>query len=353
MFSLLILTLSLFSLEEKVGQLLVVHFPGEVYNESAEKLIREVHVGGIIYYNWANGLHSPEQIRALSSSLQKQAKIPLFIAVDQEGGRIVRLKKGFTPFPSNAVFGEIDDSHLVEQCAYLSAQEASEVGFNLILAPVVDIVPKEGPSAIGDRSYGSSPDKVARLARSALSGYKRGGVISCLKHYPGIGSSHIDSHLDLPVTTTDDRMLYQLLLPHSQMVMTGHVLATSLDTTHCATLSKTILQNHLRPQFDGVIISDSLVMEGVLKQYNTVSDVAIAALDAGCDLLILGGRHLHGASKELSPDDVITIHKDIVDAVRTHRLDPSQIDRSFERILKLKQPGQTYLSLNTEGSDPE
>lgn len=143
-------------LEEKVGQLLMVHFHGEVANEEARILIQETGVGGIIYYNWSNGLSSPEQVRALSEDLQKMipGKIPLLIATDQEGGVVARLAKGFTLFPGNRALGETGDSGLAKSAALAMGQELQAVGINMNLAPIVDINSNPRNPVIGIRSFG-------------------------------------------------------------------------------------------------------------------------------------------------------------------------------------------------------
>lgn len=132
------------SLEEKVGQILMVHFHGEVANDDAKILVQDAKVGSIIYYNWSNGLISPAQVQGLSAGLQQLAKenripIPLLIAADQEGGVVARLQSGFTSFPGNRALGETSDPNLAELSALAMGQELQAVGINMNLAPVVDV----------------------------------------------------------------------------------------------------------------------------------------------------------------------------------------------------------------------
>ena len=344
--------LSQLSLDEKVGQILMVHFQGENANENARILVEDVKVGGIIYYNWSNGLHSPQQVENLSANLQKLVKnnrlpLPLLIAADQEGGRVCRLKNGFTPLPSNQTLGLTGDSEIAEAYAELAGQELLAVGINMNLAPVVDVNCNSHNSVIGDRSYGDNPEIVLAFGEKAVSGYKKAGIISTLKHFPGHGDVGVDSHVDLPVVnkTLDELMQVELfsfagLASSADAIMTAHILVPALDPENCATLSNKTL-TYLRQElgFQGVIISDSLVMKGVLKKCQTIDKAAIQALVAGCDMLILGGKLLieGNVSQEITPSDVQRIHSSIVDAVKTGRVTQERLDDAVDRVLKLKR----------------
>lgn len=340
------------SLEEKIGQLLIVHFHGESANEDAKTLIQTVHVAGFIYYNWANGLHSPQQVRELSHGLQKIAEanrlpIPLYIAVDQEGGPVARLTQGFTLFPSNQAVGLSQNPYLAKDNALAMGTEMSAVGINLNLAPVVDINSNPKNPIIGPRSFGETPDIVISFAKCALDGYHQADIMTTLKHFPGHGDVSVDSHIDLPVLKKSKAELEKMeLLPfialagHTEMIMTAHILVEGLDPEHCTTLSKPSL-DYLRQQigFKGVIVSDSLVMEGVLKNGLSVDEAAIRAVEAGCDLLILGGKQLIGSeiSLELNTADVQRIHHALCDAERKGRLSMERIDEAVQRNLDLKR----------------
>lgn len=336
------------SLEQKVGQLLIVHFPGKEVNEEARILVQEVGVGGIIYYEWANGLESPQQVQNLSNGLQKQAEIPLFISADQEGGRVARLKAGFTVFPGNGALGRIDDPRLSELCAYAMGKEMRAVGVNLNFAPVVDVNCNEKNPVIGNRSFGASTQKVTEHGKSALKGYKRAHVLTTLKHFPGHGDVTSDSHESLPVVSKSREALkamelypFEQLAPFADMIMTAHILVPALDANNCATLSGPILKDLLRSElgFQGIIISDSLIMEGVLSQCRNLEEAALRAFNAGCDMIILGGRQLVGQRMhyELTVQDVKRIHQFLVDAVKKKFISEAELDASVERILLLKE----------------
>lgn len=351
------------SLEEKVGQLLMVHFNGEVANEDAKTLVQKVRVGGIIYYNWANGLDSPQQISNLSLNLQELAQqnrfpIPLFIAVDQEGGVVTRLTKGFTIFPGNKALGMTGDPKLGEYSAFAMGQELRAVGVNLNLSPVVDVNNNFLSPVIGIRSFGYSVDKVISFARNAMLGYGRAGIITSLKHFPGHGDVEIDSHEDLPVLNKTKEQLEKMeLLPFEELanqadiIMTAHLMVPAFDSKNCATLSKNTL-NYLRREigFEGVIMTDSLVMEGLLKNCASVDDAAIRALNAGCDILLLGGKQMIGsdARLELTVADVQRVHAALINAVRNGVISEERLNQAVQRILDLKKRYALPMAMQNE-----
>lgn len=351
------------SLEEKVGQLLMVHFHGEIANEEARSLIQDTKVGGIIYYNWSNGLHSPQQVQILSAGLQKFAQknripIPLFIATDQEGGVVARLTQGFTIFPGNKALGMTGDSNLAEAAACAMGRELRVVGVNMNLAPVIDVNSNPRNPSIGIRSFSDHSEAVIDFGKKALKGYKEAQMMMTLKHFPGHGDVDMDSHEDLPIVHKSiEKLEQEELLPFAQLasssdaIMTAHILIPALDPENCATLSEKIL-TYLKNKigFQGVIITDSLVMEGVLKKYDTVDEVAIRALNAGCDILLLGGKQLIGehANFELTVGDIQRIHHSIVNAVRSGRISEARLNQAVEKILKLKKDYFHSKTLDTQ-----
>lgn len=338
------------SLEEKVGQILMVHFQGETINDDAKILIQEAKVGSIIYYNWSNGLTSPAQVQALSAGLQQLAKenripIPLLITADQEGGVVARLQSGFTSFPGNKALGETSDPNLAKLSALAMGQELQAVGINMNLAPVVDVNNNPRNPIIGVRSFGESPEIVVAFAEKALDGYRQAKIIATLKHFPGHGDTEVDSHEDLPIVRKSIEELEKIeLFPFMQLsriapvIMTAHLLVPALDVDHCSTLSaKTLSYLRNKIGFQGVIITDSLVMQGVLKKCQTVDEAAVKALNAGCDILLLGGKQLVGEHNvELTVDDVKRIHSFLVKAVQENRISEERLNQAVDRVLALK-----------------
>lgn len=356
-------SVEMMTLEEKIGQVLVVHFNGKIANEEARTLVQKVCVGGFIYYNWANGLDSPEQVLNLSKSLQvlssqNRMPIPLFISIDQEGGLVARLTNGFTIFPGNRALAMTGNYELAEQSAFAMGQELNAVGVNFNLSPVVDVNCNPHNPVIGIRSFGNSTDMVVPYAANAIQGYQRAGIITCLKHFPGHGDVEVDSHQDLPVINKSKQELQKVeLIPFEKLssladtIMTAHVIIPSIDPLNCATLSKSVL-DILRNEigFKGIIISDSLVMEGLLKNCSSVDDAAIKAFNAGCDVLILGGKQLVGAhaNLELTVADVERVHTSLVNAVKAGLISETKLNEAVQRILNLKEKYNVYAFENSK-----
>lgn len=353
------------SIEEKVGQLLMVHFNGHEANEEARRLIEEAHVGGFIYYNWANGLDSPAQVRRLSEGLQRLAwgtshGIPLFLAVDQEGGRVCRLVEGFTRFPGNGVIGRTCKPEFALAAALAVGRELMAVGVNVNLAPVVDINSNPDNPIIGDRSFGPTADDVIACGQAALEGYRQAAIIACLKHYPGYGDVSVDPHGPLPVVKKSidelaglELLPFQSLTGKADMVMTAHLMLPHVDRGNCATLSSAILERMLRRgmRYQGIVISDSLVMQGVLENCGgKVENAVVRAFLAGCDILLLGGKQLLSTQKgfELSTDDVIALHGHLVKAVKSGKISEARLNDSVDRILKLKGSHAAFATIYPE-----
>lgn len=338
--------ISQLTLEEKIGQLIVTCFYGEEINEDARVLVEDLHVGGIIYYNWANGLATKQSVECLSSSLQQSAlqmkkAIPLFIAIDQEGGKVSRLQFEEAKVPSAkdvASYYSVDAAYDL----YLQmAKTLNKLGVNLNLAPVVDLACEF--SAIGTRSFSSNPKQVSVYGKVFVDAMQRANVLACLKHFPGIGSAKMDSHLSLPVierqfVESNDNLLPFSELKNVDMIMTSHVIDPLMDSVFCTTLSKKSL-SYLRSNlgFKGVIISDSLLMWGGLSQVSSLEVAAENAFLAGCDLLLIGGQFLHSTKESYSVALVKKIHQHLLNAVLDGRILESQIDESLKRIFSLKE----------------
>lgn len=344
-----------FSLEEKVGQLFFGFIYGEELSPQIEEFLKETSIGNIIYYRWANGLHSPEQVRRLSSQITSFLKIPAFIAVDQEGGRVARLKEGFRAFTSNAVLGALNDSSYVELASQSVAKELKEVGINVNLAPVVDVNSNPSNPVIADRSYSPDPLVVAAMAGAFLRGHRKEGVLTVLKHFPGHGDTQKNSHRSLPVVDKTRAELEQTelrpfnaLVSSADMIMTAHILLPALDPNCCATFSSKILEELLKKEwnYQGLVLSDSLVMRASSPNQRTleeaiesVSQAAIAAFNAGCDCLLLGA--LEWADFKTTPADNIEMQRRVLkkfsQAVKNGQVSPAKLDQSFQKIVHRKK----------------
>jgi beta-N-acetylhexosaminidase len=277
------------------GQLLMVGIPGPHLDAVARSLVRDLKVGGIILF--ARNIESPEQVWELTRDLQQEALSatghPLLIAVDQEGGRVQRLKEPFTIIPPARTLGTTKTPKDVARLARHVARELSLVGINVNLAPVLD-VPRSPRCPQWDRAYGRDPEHVARYALAAIKGYMSGGIIPVAKHFPGLGDTGVDSHEVLPLAQSGDAERKVDLLPFQQavaagvpMVMTAHLQVPEWDERP-ATLLPVALQDWLRGRlgFKGVIITDDLEM-GAIATSLPASQGAKEALAAGADLLLI------------------------------------------------------------------
>lgn len=338
------------TLEEKVGQILMVHFVGEKVNDAAKELIHDLKIGGIIYYNWANQLTSPQQVADLSQGLQdltktNQHQIPLLIGVDQEGGLVSRLTQGFTEFPGNKALGQINDQKLVYEAMNIIGQELKACGVNLNFAPVVDVNVNPKNPIIGIRSFGDNPYIVSLCAKEAIEGLKKAGVIATLKHFPGHGDVSVDSHYALPFVnkTLEDLKNCELypfmtLSQDCDVIMTAHLKVEALDPENCSTFSKKTM-SYLRNEigFNGVVITDSLTMTGALTQVKNIEEAAIKAFNAGCDVLLIGGRSLiDSLTPEVQVQKIKDIYNSLINAVKEGVISQKRLDESVARILALK-----------------
>ncbi|MGX8718101.1 MAG: glycoside hydrolase family 3 protein [Desulfovibrio sp.] len=303
------------SVERMIGAMIMVGFRGLEAPPDLLAAIRGGRVGSVILFDRdrqqgePRNIASPSQVRALNASLQKAAGGRLLIAVDQEGGRVARLKpaRGFFPLPPAREMGRMDTAD-VRALGRKSGAQMRSLGFNVDLAPVVDVQRSPVSPGLGDmgRLFGGSPSLVAEKALAFADGLIGAGVIPALKHFPGLGSASRDSHFDLPdVTRTWSR---QELAPYIAafkknwpgLVMVAHVYNRQLDAALPSSLSPRVVNGLLRRElgFGGVVISDDLQMGAVAKTYG-IKEMARLAIEAGCDILAFGNNlryepDLHG-----------------------------------------------------------
>ena len=279
---------TLFSNPSMAGQRLMAGFDGTALNDELTFLIRELKVGGVILF--ARNLVDPGQIKDLCGAMQACARDsgrpPLLIAIDQEGGQVARLKAPFTQFPGNpAMQGPAD----AERFARTTAAELGSVGINMNLAPVLDVALAGADSIMAGRSFGSDPNWVARLGAVVIEHLQANGIMAVAKHFPGIGRTTTDSHLDLPALDSPLESLEQAdLLPFAAAVsqnvagiMLSHILYRRIDPQWPASLSATIADTLLRARlgFDGLVLTDDLDMGAIQKHYDipTAVDRILAA----------------------------------------------------------------------------
>jgi len=338
-------------LELMLGQMLLVGFRGLAVDDQHPIVadIRQRHLGGVVLFDVdgparsrVRNVQSLEQVQALTASLQAAAATPLLIAADQEGGKVARLspRQGFPATPSHQQLGELADPAITAGAAGEIARLLAAAGVNLNLAPVVDLNTNPDNPVIAryERSFGADPALVSRLAAAFVQAHHQQGVLCCLKHFPGHGSSTADSHHGL--ADVSDTWVREELQPYRDLIqagladsiMTAHVFNVHLDPVYPATLSHDTVQGLLRGElgYDGVVISDDMQM-GAIRGYYGYDDAVLAAIDAGVDILAI-------SNNVLFEEDVVSRTVLILRwAVEQGRISRARIEQSYGRIQRLKQ----------------
>jgi beta-N-acetylhexosaminidase len=331
------------TLQEKVGQMLLLGWQGknaDSVNSHAKKLIDELAVGGVIVFTRNAG--APEELKEALNQLQTRAAArglpPLFVSIDQEGGRVSRLAPPhYVMPPSGREIGMTGDSQQARQAAKSIADVIKPLGFNWDFAPVLDIDNNPHNPVIGERSYSNDPQTVAAMGVAAIQGFQDdGGILACGKHFPGHGDTDTDSHLALPTIRHPRAHLDQVeLVPFRaaisaglEAIMTAHILFPEIDPDRPATLSPDILTGLLREEmgFSGLIITDCLEMKGVASEWGS-PQAAVMAVQAGADLLLC----CHTWETQWA------IREALVQAVQDHLISEDRIDGSLERIVSAKR----------------
>jgi beta-N-acetylhexosaminidase len=322
------------SVGDMVGQMFVVSVGSTQPDYYIEKMVRERHIGGVILFG--HNMKSERQVEAMTSSLQQlsmqtEPAVPLFVAVDQEGGDIASAP-WVSPQPAAAEVGTRNDPGKAHEIAATMGRQLLRAGINTNLAPVVDT---GFGAAIGNRSYAEDPKLVARMGAAAVEGFEEAGVISAAKHFPNHGPATSDSHVSLPVIRHDAKTLRTHDLPPFEaaieagvpMVMVGHLVYPTIDPHNPASLSRdtiSMLRGDLG--FDGVVVTDDLAMAGA-KSEGTPAEAAIRAVQAGADLLILSSP----------PQQQADAYDAVVGAVKSGEIPRSRIQKSVERLLTVKE----------------
>jgi beta-N-acetylhexosaminidase len=339
------------ALHQKIGQMLIVGFHGTSKEDAEVKtLIKQIDnhlVGGIILFKY--NVVDPFQLRGLVQSLKIASEVPLFVSVDQEGGRVQRLNaaNGFTTYPSAQSIAGMKKEEASDWYNKL-AKELNDYGINFDFAPCVDLnLPGYKCPVIGElqRSYSSDPGKVIEYSRIMLEALKKNRVINCIKHFPGHGSAQGDSHegyVDVSDTWVEQELIpfYELVkINKVDSVMTAHIFNRHLDTKNPATMSKDTLDKLRQAGFKGVIITDDLHM-GAIQQHYAYDEALINSITAGCDMIILSNNKAAAMGVEgFEPDPTIaekTVNI-IVDAVKQGIIAEERINEAYQRIMTIKK----------------
>lgn len=339
------------NLDHKIGQMLMVGFRGAELDRDHYILrdIRQYHLGGVILFDYdvltrqvGRNIRSPVQLKDLIASLQQAAPTPLLVAVDQEGGRVARLKpeRGFAETLSHAALGRLDDLSRTYAEGKAIAAPLAAAGINVNLAPVVDLCSNPDNPVIArlERCFSDHADKVTDHAREFVRAHRAYDVVAVIKHFPGHGSSQEDSHLGF--VDVSDSWTRTELQPYARMigegqvaaVMTAHVFNVALDPEHPATLSHATITDLLRGPlgFDGVVFSDDLQMKAVTEHVGLKEAVRLA-INAGVDVLLFGNN------LEYDPEIVPKVVGMIREMVAGGEISEGRIDASWQRIVRLKR----------------
>jgi beta-N-acetylhexosaminidase len=327
----------LLSLKQQTGQMIVSGFEGTTLNARTEELIVQQGIGGLILFE--RNFKNPDQLLKLIHDLQSlnadnAENPPLFISVDQEGGRVARLGAPFTQFPPMSCLGQADSGKLAYRFGLGMGKELRAVGINMDYAPVLDVHSNPINPIIGQRALDTDPTKVARLGAELIRGFYDAGVIPVGKHFPGHGDTSQDSHLTLPrVDKTLESLENTELIPFAhaiqhglEVIMTAHVVYPSWDAAQPATFSPSILIEVLRKSlhFEGLIISDDLEMQAIDQPLESIPTLGT---EAGVDLFLI----CHDLEKVSALQDAM------IQDIETGRIPQTTIEQSLTRIFKVKQ----------------
>ena len=316
---------------EKVGQLIMAGYGGADGVEAAAKLVGDLQVGGVILF--ADNVQSPQHAAAVTGAFRSAAgSIEPLIAIDHEGGEVIRMGPPVTQLPDAWTIGETGDPELAREAGRVAGEELLAMGIGVDLAPVLDVSDEPRNPIIGRRAFGDDPQLVAEMGLAFADGLEATGVVATGKHFPGHGHTTVDSHYDLPVVDRTRRQLERIdFVPFRaaveagiDMIMTAHVVYPALDRREPATLSRPTLTGILRAEmgFEGVIVTDSLSMEAITEQRSR-GEAAVVSILAGADMVLI-------------PDDVSGVRTALLAALRSGRLPADRLDASVRRILRLK-----------------
>jgi len=324
------------STAEKIGQLVVVGMEGTSVDAATRSMIEERHIGGIIFFK--PNLQNSAQMLALANELKRTNRgnpLPLWLSLDQEGGRVNRLPAEFVKLPTNLAIGKADSAAFSRQIGNRIGEVLHGFGYNLNFAPVLDVNSNPNNPVIGDRSFGNSPTLVGSLGTATMRGFSERNVIPVVKHFPGHGDTSVDSHIGLPVVNYGrDRLNKVELVPFktairagADAVMVAHILMPKFDSKYPASFSQAIVGGLLRKDLDfqGVVFTDDMTMGAVVEHYD-LGESAVRAILAGGDVVLV----CHDDAKERLVLDALA------QAVKDGRISAARLNESVDRIARLK-----------------
>jgi beta-N-acetylhexosaminidase len=318
------------------GQLAIAGFAGHSIPTELRQLAREFDLGGIVLF--ARNVEAPDQVAEVSREAQSLAdELPLWVSVDQEGGRVARLKSPFTIWPPMITLGRSGDELLTGRFARALAAELRAVGISLDYTPVLDILTNPANPVIGDRALAERAEDVARLGRVIIRTLQAEGVAACGKHFPGHGDTSTDSHFELPfVEHPPDRLDAIELVPFRAAIeadvasiMTAHIMIPALDAERPATLSPAIVNGLLKQKlgYGGLVLSDDLEMKAIAGRYG-LADATVRAIGAGCDAVLMCG---------VSQEQQVGAIEALIHAVENRTLPMKRVEDALARHRRVKE----------------
>lgn len=323
------------TLDEKIGQMIITGFNGSEYNDDMDRLINEYKVGGVILF--ARNIEDSNQMIDLTRALQENNNnLPLFISIDEEGGRVSRLPDDVEKFPSAFTIGLIND----QQIAYENGKEIGytlkRLGINLDYAPVLDIYSNENNTVIGDRAFSTEESIVSTMGIATMEGIEDSDIIPVVKHFPGHGDTEVDSHYGLPIVykTLEELRNFEFIPfvkaieSGCDVIMVSHIILNEVDSSNPASLSKIVISDLLRKDmgFDKVVITDDMSM-GAITSIMSIEEACIKSIEAGCDILLLGNAY----------EEIEQVINSIKLKLYNGEISEEQINKSVKRILELKK----------------
>lgn len=323
------------TLDEKIGQMIITGFNGSEYNDDMDRLINEYKVGGVILF--ARNIEDSNQMIDLTRALQENNNnLPLFISIDEEGGRVSRLPDDVEKFPSAFTIGLIND----QQTAYENGKEIGytlkRLGINLDYAPVLDIYSNENNTVIGDRAFSTEESIVSTMGIATMEGIEDSDIIPVVKHFPGHGDTEVDSHYGLPIVykTLEELRNFEFIPfvkaieSGCDVIMVSHIILNEVDSINPASLSKIVISDLLRKDmgFDKVVITDDMSM-GAITFIMSIEEACIKSIEAGCDILLLGNAY----------EEIEQVINSIKLKLYNGEISEEQINKSVKRILELKK----------------
>ena len=336
-------------LQHRAGQLLFIGLPGTTVDQQARELIETIQPGGVLLTE--RNIESAAQVVEMIASVRDLLKVPPFISVDQEGGRVDRLKSIFSAMPSPDLLRASNDASAAARLGEITAEALRTLGFNLNFAPVLDIGGDDSAqNSLRGRYLGGSVAEVVRLGGSYLEGLQRGGVIGVGKHFPGLGVSTVDSHSLLPeVDDPRDRLLRQGIMPYTELfskinarlnaVMIAHAHYSAFDgpSPLPATLSRNVVTGLLREElgFKGLSITDDMEM-GAITSTRDSAEAAVLAVEAGVDMVLVSS----------TSERITAAWESLIEAVRGGRVSKQRVNRSIDHIASVKSMTSPPLQFN-------